>query len=62
MSIYYKPVPISNEEYMIKRIIDEAYTTHPEYGYRRMTTILSMESLNRKRTRRYMREMGIHGF
>ena len=39
-SLYYKPVPTSDEEYMIKRIIDEVYTAHPEYGYRRMTTIL----------------------
>jgi putative transposase len=39
-SLYYKPVPISDEEYRIKRIIDEVYTEHPEYGYRRMTVIL----------------------
>jgi len=49
-SLYYKPVPA---------------TAHPEYGYRRMTNILNREyhiRINRKRTRRYMREMGIHGF
>jgi putative transposase len=40
-SLYYKPVPISQEELRIKRIIDEIYTKHPEYGYRRMTTILN---------------------
>ncbi|WP_432422610.1 IS3 family transposase, partial [Thermoanaerobacterium thermosaccharolyticum] len=64
-SLYYKTVPTSDEEYMIKRIIDEVYTAHPEYGYRRMTTILRRDYgilINRKRTRRYMREMGIHGF
>jgi len=64
-SLYYKPVPISDEEYRIKNIIDEIYTAHPEYGYRRMTTILNRDydiHINRKRTRRYMREMGIHGF
>jgi len=64
-SLYYKPVPISDEEYRIKRIIDEIYTAHPEYGYRRMTEILNRDydiHINRKRTRRYMREMGIHGF
>jgi putative transposase len=64
-SLYYKPVPVSDEEYWIKRIIDEVYTEHPEYGYRRMTVILSRDydiHINRKRTRRYMREMGIHGF
>ena len=31
-SLYYKPVPVSDEEYLIKRIIDEIYTAHPEYG------------------------------
>jgi putative transposase len=64
-SIYYKPVPVSDEEYRIKHIIDEIYTAHPEYGYRRMTKILNRDydiHINRKRTRRYMREMGIHGF
>ena len=64
-SLYYKPVPISDEEYRIKWLIDEIYTGHPEYGYRRMTSVLNRDYgivINRKRTRRYMREMGIHGF
>ena len=64
-SLYYVPVPISNEELDIKRIIDELYTDHPELGYRRMTVFLNRDygmKINRKRTRRYMREMGIHGF
>jgi putative transposase len=64
-SIYYKPVQVSDEEYRLKRIIDEVYTAHPEYGYRRMTAVLKRDyhiHINRKRTRRYMREMGIHGF
>lgn len=64
-SLYYKPVPISDEEYRIKWIIDEVYSLHPEYGYRRMTVILNRDYsivINRKRVRRYMREMGIHGF
>ncbi|MCX7745410.1 MAG: IS3 family transposase [Clostridia bacterium] len=64
-SLYYKPVPVDGEELLIKRLIDEIYTRHPEYGYRRMPTILNRDyhtGINRKRTRRYMREMGIHGF
>lgn len=64
-SLYYKPIPISDEELRIKWLIDEIYTKHPEYGYRKMTTILNRDhgiGINRKRTRRYMREMGIHGF
>jgi putative transposase len=63
--LYYKPVGISDEEFSIKWLIDEIYTKHPEFGYRRMTTILNREHnivINRKRTRRYIREMGIHGF
>ena len=63
--LYYKPVPVSDEEYRIKWIIDEIYTSHPEYGYRRMTIILNRDyhiKINKKRVRRYMREMGIHGF
>jgi len=63
--LYYKPAPISDEEFRIKGIIDEIYTAHPEYGYRRMTEILNKRHnilINRKRTRRYMREMGIRGF
>jgi putative transposase len=64
-SLYYKPVPISDEEYRINRMIDEVYIVHPDYGYRRMTVILDKHYdilINQKRTRRYMREMGIHGF
>jgi putative transposase len=64
-SLYYKPVPVKNEEYKIKGIIDEIYTAHPEYGYRRITIILRRDYgiyINRKRTLRYMQEMCIHGF
>lgn len=62
--IYYKPVPTSQVEYDIKWLIDEIYTLHPEFGYRTMTTVLNRDYLikiNKKRTRRYMREMGLHG-
>jgi putative transposase len=64
-SLYYKPVPIGDEEYRIKWFIDEIYTDHPEYGYRRITAILKRDYhvlINKKRVRRYMRDMGIHGF
>jgi len=63
--IYYRAVELNEEEYRIRNIIDEIYTAHPEYGYRRMTVILNRDKgihINRKRVRRYMREMGIHGF
>jgi putative transposase len=42
-SLYYKPVPIGDEEYRIKWFIDEIYTAHPEYGYRRITVILKRD-------------------
>lgn len=62
---YYKPKPIDrSEEYEIKWLIDQIYTDHPEFGYRRMTVILRRDyniSINKKRTRRYMRDMAIHG-
>ena len=65
-SLYYKAVEANrDEEFRIKWIIDEIYTKHPEYGYRRMTVILNRDygiAINRKRTRKYMREMAIHGF
>jgi len=52
-SVYYKPAPVNEEEYLIKRIIDEIYASYPEYGYRRMTSILNKDyhiHINRKRT------------
>lgn len=57
-SLYYKAVPIDDEEYRIKGIIDELYIAHSEYGYRAMTIILNRDydiHINRKRTCRYMR-------
>jgi len=42
-SVYYKPAPVNEEEYLIKRIIDEIYASYPEYGYRRMTSILNKD-------------------
>jgi len=28
-SVYYKPAPVNEEEYLIKRIIDEIYASYP---------------------------------
>lgn len=61
-SLYYKPVPPSDEDLYIKSRIDRLYTKHPEYGYRRITDWLNVyESLkiNHKAVYRHMREMGI---
>lgn len=52
------------DEELIKRIIDEIYTVHPEYGCRRITNILHRDyhiHINMKNTRRYIMEMRIHG-
>ena len=35
-SLYYKPVPPSEEDLNIKLHIDKIYTAHPEFGYRRI--------------------------
>ena len=45
------------------RMIDEIYTSKPFYGYRRITEDMrnAGRSINRKRVRRLMRIMGIHG-
>ncbi len=61
-SLYYQPVPVSQEEIDIKNQIDEIYTKWPFYGYRKITyelRKLRKESINHKRVARYMREMGL---
>lgn len=51
------------EEVAIKRLMDEIYTAHPYFGSRRLEVVLASKGhlINRKRVRRYMREMGIAG-
>lgn len=64
-TLYYQPhEPDRSEEYRIKWLIDEIYTRDSSLGYRRMTHILHRDhgiNINKKRTRRYMREMNIYG-
>ena len=45
------------------RLIDEIYTAHPYYGYRRIAEQMQRcgRQINRKRVRRLMRIMGIQG-
>ena len=60
--LYYKPVAPDEEDLKIKRMIDELYTAHPEFGYRRMCVWLNKEKklrINHKAVYRHMREMGI---
>ncbi|GHO61118.1 integrase [Ktedonobacter sp. SOSP1-52] len=59
--LYYQPVPPSAEEVALKHRIDEIYTAHPYYGYRRIAAQLHRESIaiNQKTVARYMQEMGL---
>lgn len=60
-SFYYEPVPESDENLMLMRLIDEQYMRHPEYGSPRMTDWLSDQghAVNNKRVARLMRLMGL---
>jgi len=60
-SLYYRPVPPSAEEVVLKHRIDELYTAHPYYGYRRITAQLQRDhfEVNHKAVARHMREMGL---
>ena len=60
--LYYKPVPPSPEDLLIKSYIDKIYTAHPFYGYRRIGYLLKERynlQVNHKAVYRHMCEMGI---
>ena len=59
--LYYQPVPPSAEEVACKHRIDEIYTAHPYYGYRRIAAQLHRDGqlINQKTVARYMQEMGL---
>lgn len=59
--LYYQPVPPSAHEVALKHRIDEIYTAHPYYGYRRIAAQLHRDdlSINQKTVARYMQEMGL---
>jgi putative transposase len=59
--LYYRPVPVSEEEVGLKHRIDEIYTEYPFFGSRRITVLLRAEgwTVNRKAVVRHMQEMGI---
>jgi putative transposase len=60
-SLYYKPIPESEENLRLMLRIDQEYTAHPFQGSRRMTKWLIQqgEAVNRKRVQRLMRLMGL---
>jgi putative transposase len=59
--LLYVPKPLSACDLQLKRLLDEQYLKTPFYGSRRMTVWLKREGydINRKRTQRLMREMGL---
>ena len=63
-SLYRKPSPAWNDmDLLDMHMIDKIYTAKPFYGYRRITEDMrnAGRSINRKRVRRLMGIMGIHG-
>ena len=63
-SLYYRPVPVSDQEIALKHAIDEIYTVRPFYGSRRIAEELRQHRhmpVARETVQRCMREMGIAG-
>jgi len=60
---YYEPVPETEENLKLMRLIDEQYLKTPFWGSRNMTAFLHRRghAVNRKRTQRLMRNMGLEG-
>jgi putative transposase len=59
--LYYEPVPVSDENLLYMRLLDEQYTEDPTYGVLRMTAHLRRKGypVNEKRVRRLLRIMGL---
>jgi putative transposase len=60
-NLYYEPRPVSSEELALMHTIDETYLRYPFLGSRGMAETLRRQGhpINRKRTRRLMRLMGL---
>lgn len=60
-SVYYKGMPISQEELDCKSIIDRLHTDNPAWGARQLSAQLKKRGhqVGRRKTRRYMNELGI---
>ncbi len=58
---YYEPVPISEEDLLLMRLLDEQYTRTPFYGLRKLVVFLAEQGyvVDRKRVRRLMQLMGL---
>jgi len=62
-SLYYLPRPVPDDEAMYKSALLDLAGEWPTYGYRRLTAMMRRLGwqVNRKRVRRWMDELGIHG-
>lgn len=61
-SLYYRPLPASNWDLQLNRLIDITYTKHPEFGYRRITAWLESYygfRVDKKTVLSRMQQMGI---
>jgi putative transposase len=60
-SVYYTPRQPDERDLLVKRRIDEIYTTSPFYGIRRITAQLRVDGLlvNHKAVARHVQEMGL---
>ncbi len=60
-SSYYEPVPESEENLLLMRLLDQQYTRTPFYGARKMVAWLDTQSypVERKRVRRLLQLMGL---
>jgi putative transposase len=60
-TLYYRPAPVSADDLLVMRRIDEQYLATPVYGARRLAAALRRDGMavNRKRVRRLMRLLGI---
>jgi len=60
-SYYYEPVPESEEDLLLMRLLDEQYTRTPYYGKRKMVVYLQKQgyTVDRQRVRRLMQLMGL---
>jgi putative transposase len=58
---YYQPKPVSDDDLLVMRLIDEIHLRLPFYGSRRIRDELETQghSVNRKRVQRLMRQMGL---
>ena len=60
-SYYHEPQPETDDNLKLMRVIDEVHLAHPEFGSRQMARWLRRQGypVNRKRTQRLMRMMGL---